>query len=92
MDAGKAIMTYKGQEILINVSNFSLPHFNDDKAFNSHLDCLNTAYVAASLVEMKRNTPTQNSTPFSYNPGRKGIVFDDAVTLSWKLDTRMLTT
>jgi hypothetical protein len=85
-------MTHKGQEILIKVSDFSLPHFNADKSFDSHLDCLNTAYVAAALLEMKKATPTQNPAPFSYNAVRRGIMFDDAATLSWNFDTRMLST
>jgi hypothetical protein len=48
--------------------------------------------MAAFLTETKKDTPTQNAMPFSYNPARKGIVFDDAETLSWNFDTRMLST
>jgi hypothetical protein len=85
-------MTHKDQEILIDVSKFSLPHFNTDKPFENHLSCLNTAYVTASILETKKDTPTQNPAPFSYNPVRKGIVFDDAETASLDLDTRVLST
>ncbi|MDR0650024.1 MAG: hypothetical protein LBG59_01055 [Candidatus Peribacteria bacterium] len=77
---------------MIDINQFSLPHFNAGKAFTTRWDCLNTAYVAAYILEQKKHTPSQNPTPFSHNLARKGIVFDDAEVMSWNLDTRVLST
>ena len=55
-------------------------------------DLLNVADLTNDILARQRNKPIASMPPFQYKPERKWICFNDAETLSFNFDTRVLST
>ena len=86
------------QKTEINLDNMTIKWFwsqngnNYEIRFTKLSDLLNVADLTNNILDRQKNQPISDFPPFQYKIERKWICFNDANTLSFNMDTRVLST
>lgn len=92
------LKSHNWEKTKINLQNKTLTWFwssgsnNYEIRFTRFKELLDVAYLTNDVLARQRNKPIVNTPPFQYKPERKWICFNDAETLSFNFDTRILST
>ena len=92
------LKSHNWEKTKINLQNKTLTWFwstnsnNYEIKFTRTKELLDAAYLTNDVLARQKNKPIVNTPPFQYKPERKWICFNDAETISFNFDTRVLST